>query len=111
AIEGASVLIETARQGAAWPRRPKSVLGVDGRAWLARAEAEWRRAQGDNDPAAWTAVLTTFGPAFVYETARSRWRLAESLLEAGRRDEAQHERQVALRTARPPRGPPVPPAP
>src|SRR5262249_29702406 len=99
AIEGASVLIETARQGAAWPRRPKSVLGVDGRAWLARAEAGWRRAQGDNDPAAWTAVLTTFGAAFVYETARSRWRLAESLLEAGRRDEAQHEWQLAVDTA------------
>ena len=99
AIEGASVLIEAARQGAAWPRRPKSVLGVDGRAWLARAEAEWRRAQGDNDPAAWTEVMTTFGPAFVYETARSRWRLAAALLEAGRRDEAQHEWQLAVDTA------------
>jgi len=75
------------------------VLGVDGRAWLARAEAEWLRTQGDNDPAAWTAVLTTFGPAFVYETARSRWRLAEALLEAGRRDEAQHEWQQAMDTA------------
>jgi DNA-binding CsgD family transcriptional regulator len=99
AIEAAGVLIETARQGAAWPRRPKSVLGVEGRAWLARAEAEWLRAQGDNDPAAWTAVLTTFGPAFVYETARSRWRLAEALLEAGRRDEAQHEWQQAMDAA------------
>jgi DNA-binding CsgD family transcriptional regulator len=99
AIEAASVLIETARQGAAWPRRPKSVLGVDGRAWLARAEAEWRRAQGDNDPDAWLAVVTTFGPAFVYETARSRWRLAEALLEAGRRDEAQREWQQAIDVA------------
>jgi len=99
AIEAASVLIETARKGAAWPRRPKSVLGVDGRAWLARAEAEWLRAQGDNDPEAWAAVLTTFGPAFVYETARSRWRLAEALLEAGRRDEAQHEWRQAIDTA------------
>src|SRR5262250_1702909 len=99
ALEAAGALLETARKGAAWPRRPKSVLGVDGRAWLARAEAEWRRAQGDNDPAAWTAVLTTFGPAFVYETARSRWRLAAALLEAGRRDEAQHEWQLAVDTA------------
>src|SRR5690242_3284757 len=99
AVSGARELIETARQGAAYPRRPNWALGVDGRAWLARAEAEWRRAQGDNDPAAWQAVLETFGPAFVYEGARSRWRLAEALLEAGRRDEAQHEWQQALDTA------------
>ena len=64
---------------------------MDGRGWLARAEAEWRRAQGDNDPAAWQAVVDVFGPAFVYETARSRWRLAEALAEAGDRDEAQGE--------------------
>ncbi len=99
AIEAAGVLIDTARQGAAHPRRPKSVLGVDGRAWLARAEAELLRAQGDHDPAAWAAVVTTFGPAFAYETARSRWRLAEALLETGRRDEAQHEWRLAIETA------------
>ena len=99
AVEAATALIETARQGAAFPRRPKSVLGVDGRAWLARAEAELLRAQGDNDPAAWAAVVTTFGPAFVYEAARSRWRLAEALLETGRRDEAQHEWRQAIAVA------------
>src|SRR5215831_16637407 len=99
AIEGARVLIETARRGAAYPRRPNWVLGVDGRAWLARAEAEWLRAQGDNDPAAWRAVLETFGPAFVYEAARSRWRLAEALLEAGHRDEAQAEWRQAIAVA------------
>ena len=99
AIEAAGVLIETARQGAAWASRPKSVLGVDGRAWLARAEAELLRARGDNDPAAWAAVVTTFGPAFVYETARSRWRLAEALLETGRRDEAQQEWRLAIEVA------------
>jgi DNA-binding NarL/FixJ family response regulator len=99
AVEGARALIETARRGAAYPRRPNWVLGVDGRAWLARAEAEWLRAQGDNDPAAWLAVLETFGPAFVYEAARSRWRLAEALLEAGRRDEAQQEWRQAVEVA------------
>jgi DNA-binding CsgD family transcriptional regulator len=99
AVEAAEVLIELARQGAAHARRPKSVLGVDGRAWLARAEAEWLRAQGNNDPAAWAAVATTFGPAFVYETARSRWRLAEALLETGRRDEAQREWRQAIDAA------------
>ena len=99
AVEGARALIETARRGAAFPRRPNWVLGVDGRAWLARAEAEWLRAQGDNDPAAWRAVLETFGPAFVYEAARSRWRLAEALLEAGHRDEAQEEWRQAIEVA------------
>ena len=99
AIEGARALIEAARLGAAFPRRPNWVLGIDGRAWLARAEAEWLRAQGDNDPAAWLAVVETFGSAFVYEAARSRWRLAEALLEAGRRDEAQTEWRQALEVA------------
>ena len=99
AVEGARALIETARRGAAFPRRPNWVLGVDGRAWLARAEAEWLRAQGDNDPAAWRAVLDTFGPAFVYEAARSRWRLAEALLEAGHRDEAEQEWRQAVDAA------------
>src|SRR5262249_5664840 len=99
AVEGARMLIETARRGAAFPRRPNWVLGVDGRAWLARAEAEWLRAQGDNDPAAWRAVLETFGPAFVYEAARSRWRLAEALLEAGHQDEAQEEWRQAIEVA------------
>src|SRR5215470_8407247 len=99
AVEGARMLIETARRGAAYPRRPSWVLGVDGRAWLARAEAEWLRGQGDNDPAAWRAVLETFGPAFVYEAARSRWRLAGALLEAGHRDEAQEEWRQAIEVA------------
>jgi DNA-binding CsgD family transcriptional regulator len=99
AVEGAKKLIDTARRGAAYPRRPNWVLGVDGRAWLARAEAEWLRAKGVNDPDAWLAVVQTFGQAFVYEAARSRWRLAEALLEAGRRDEAQEEWRQAIGTA------------
>jgi DNA-binding CsgD family transcriptional regulator len=99
AVEAAGDLIEIAREGAAYRRRPRFVLGVDGRAWLARAEAEWSRAQGDNDPEAWLAVVEAFGPGFVYEGARSRWRLAEALAEAGRRDEAQDEWRLAFGTA------------
>jgi DNA-binding CsgD family transcriptional regulator/tetratricopeptide (TPR) repeat protein len=95
----ASRVVEFARAGAGNHGRPRSALGVDGRGWLARAEAEWRRAEGDNDPAAWQAVLHEFGPGFGYESARARWRLAESLAEAGRRDEAQHEWQVAVTAA------------
>jgi DNA-binding CsgD family transcriptional regulator/DNA polymerase III delta prime subunit len=99
AVEAARGLVDIAREGGAYPLRPNALLGVEGRGWLARAEAEWRRAQGDNDPAAWQAVVAVFGPAFVYETARSRWRLAEALAEAGRRDEAQRELRLAAETA------------
>jgi DNA-binding CsgD family transcriptional regulator len=88
-------LIAAAREGAASPRHPGRVLGIDGRGWLARAEAEWRRVRDENTPGAWQAVVAEFAPGFVYETARARWRLAEALAEAGRRDEAQHEWEQA----------------
>ncbi len=96
AADAARELIEAAREGAAYRHRPDFVLGIEGRAWLARAEAEWRCAQGENDPHNWQAVLDAFGPGFVYEAARARWRLAEALAEAGRREEAEeHSRQAA----------------
>jgi DNA-binding CsgD family transcriptional regulator len=99
AVAAAADLVEAAREGAAYPRRPRYALGIEGRAWLARAEAEWRRAQGDNDPQAWQTVIEEFGPSFVYESARSRWRLAEAFAEAGQRDEAQREWRLAMDTA------------
>jgi DNA-binding NarL/FixJ family response regulator len=40
-----------------------------------------------------------FGPGFVYETARSRWRLAEALAAAGQREEAQRELLLAAEAA------------
>jgi DNA-binding NarL/FixJ family response regulator len=98
-VDAARVLIETAIEGAANPGRPRFVLGVEGRGWLARAEAEWRRVQGDNDPEAWRAVVEAFGPGFVYEAARTRWRLAEALAEAGRRDQAEQEWRLAVEAA------------
>jgi DNA-binding CsgD family transcriptional regulator len=98
-VDAAGVLIEAAREGAAFPRRPRFVLGVEGRGWLARAEAEWRRAQGDNDPLTWRAVAETFGPGFAYETARTRWRLAGALTEAGHRDQAEQEWRLAVEAA------------
>jgi DNA-binding CsgD family transcriptional regulator len=99
AVAEADGLLHAAREGAAYPAHPDFALGVDGRGWLARAEAEFRRAQGDNDPAGWQAVVDTFGPAFTYETARSRYRLAEALAEAGRREEAQRELLAAAEVA------------
>ena len=98
-IEAARALIKAAREGAAYPRHPKFVLGIDGRGWLARAEAEWGRVQGKNDPAAWQSVVDAFGRGFVYETGRARWRLAEALAEVGDRRLAEHEWKQAMATA------------
>ncbi len=98
-VEAAEVLVDAAREGAAYPARPKFVLGVEGRGWAARAEAEWGRARGDNSPEAWQAVLAEFSPDFVYEMARSRWRLAEALAEAGQRADAEREWGLAAATA------------
>src|SRR4029077_15483067 len=58
--EEALPLVEAARRGAA----SRVAIGVDGRGWLARGEAEWRRAADDNDPANWQAVADAFGPDF-----------------------------------------------
>ncbi len=95
----AGVLRQIAREGAAYVRRPNFILGPEGRGWLARAEAEYGRACGDNDPQAWQSVLDEFGPDYVYEVARTRWRLAEALAEAGRRDEAAEQWRQAAQTA------------
>ena len=98
-LAAARELRQVAREGAAFPRRPKFILGPEARGWLARAEAEYRRASGENDPQAWQTVLEEFGPEYVYETARTRWRLAEALAEAGRRDEAADQWRQAAQTA------------
>jgi predicted ATPase/DNA-binding CsgD family transcriptional regulator len=95
----ADELLEIAREGAINRRLPGFALGVDGRGWLARAEAERRRAAGDNAPAAWRSVVEAFGSAFVYETARSRWRLAQALAESGDREAARLEWELASRAA------------
>ena len=97
-LAAAGELLRIAREGAAFPKRPKFILGPEGRGWLARAEAEYQRAAGDNDPRAWQAVLDAFGPGYAYETARTRWRLAEALAEAGRRDEAEQQWDQAAQT-------------
>jgi len=95
----AAELAGIARRGLSNKRRAAEALGVDGRGWLARAEAELRRAAGDNAPVNWQTVVDTFGPGFAYETARARWRLAEALAEAGDRDEAQRQWQLSVAAA------------
>jgi DNA-binding CsgD family transcriptional regulator/tetratricopeptide (TPR) repeat protein len=97
----ATELLELAREGALFRAKPKSVLGPEGQGWLARAEAECLRACGHNTPQAWQKVLDTFGPRYVYETARVQWRLAEALAEAGpdHRDEASQVWRASAATA------------
>ncbi|GGS80112.1 LuxR family transcriptional regulator [Planobispora rosea] len=98
--EAADVLLERARapvtggqgSGQGW-------IGPEGMAWLARAEAEWHRAHGRLDVDAWRAVVEAFDFGFVYEVARSRWRLAEALLAAGDRDTAREEWERAVEAA------------
>jgi DNA-binding CsgD family transcriptional regulator len=98
-IASAKELLDIAHEGARYPARPKAVLGPEGRGWLARADAEYRRAAGHNAPEAWEAMLTAFGPQYVYETARGQWRLAEALIEAGRAEEAVPIWRAAAATA------------
>jgi DNA-binding CsgD family transcriptional regulator/tetratricopeptide (TPR) repeat protein len=83
-----AALLGVAADGATFPARPKAVLGPEGRGWRARCEAEYARLTGANSPDLWERVLAEFGPGYVYEIARTQWRLAEALVEAGRRDEA-----------------------
>jgi predicted ATPase/DNA-binding CsgD family transcriptional regulator len=99
AVDKGAEFLALAKAGAANERMPGFALGVDGRGWLRRAEAEWGRVNGNNDPAAWRAVVEAFGPGFAYETARSRWRLAEALAEAGDRTAAREEWMFAVRVA------------
>jgi len=99
ACAAAAALLDLAREGASYRARPKAVLGPEGRGWLARCAAECERARGANSPEAWEAVLAAFGPGYVYETARTQWRLAEALAEAGRRDDAAAVWRSAAATA------------
>ena len=76
--------------------------GVEAKAWYARALAERSRLLGESDPELWQAAVDGFCfglESDVYETARSRWRLSEALMLAGRRDEAVVEWRLAAEVA------------
>ncbi len=76
-------------------------MGVEGKAWLARVEAEAARLRGEPAPELWRAAVEAFAFGHVYEQARSRWRLAEALLasddRAGAAAEARAAHEVAVR--------------
>jgi len=76
--------------------KPRSgTLGPEGRAWLARAEAEASRLDGSGDPELWLRAVDEFGYGVVFEQTLCRWRLAEALLGADRRDEAAEQLREA----------------
>jgi DNA-binding NarL/FixJ family response regulator len=54
---------------------------------------------GRPDPGRWASAADAFGYGYVYEEARSRWRLAQALLGYGNRDQAIAEARAALHTA------------
>jgi DNA-binding CsgD family transcriptional regulator/tetratricopeptide (TPR) repeat protein len=88
---------------------PKSrLLGVEGKAWVARLEAESLRLRwltGDEPPsadelvAAWQATVDAFDHGYVVPLAQSRARLAGVLRAAGRGPEAAEQADLARAAA------------
>jgi DNA-binding CsgD family transcriptional regulator len=95
AVEEGMRLVEHARKTAEFGRPRTGSLGPEGMAWLARAEAEGSRLRGENDPDLWQAAVDGFGYGANYEQAVCRWRRAEALLGADRRDEAASDLRAA----------------
>jgi len=84
-------------------------LGIEGKAWCARLQAEALRLRwltGDEPPkseelvAAWQATVDAFDYGYLVETARSRARLAAVLRAAGRGVEAAEQADLARAAAR-----------
>jgi DNA-binding CsgD family transcriptional regulator len=80
--------LEHARGTARFGQPRSGELGPEGRAWLARAEAEGSRLSGSSDPALWRAAVDGFDYGAGYEQAICRWRYAGALLGAGEREAA-----------------------
>ncbi len=97
-VEVGEALLETATHAMLGGKARSGVPGVEARAWFARAQAEHARLTGGNDADAWRLSVEAFSYD-VYETARSRWRHAEALMEAGRREEAVEQWRLAAATA------------
>ncbi|MGH3948346.1 MAG: helix-turn-helix transcriptional regulator [Pseudonocardiaceae bacterium] len=80
AIKEGEWLLRYARECVERGRPRSGVLGPEGRAWLARAEAEGSRLPGQADSALWAEAVLAFGYGAVYDQAVCRWRHAEALL-------------------------------
>lgn len=80
AVAAAEELAAAGRAAAAKGRPRGATLGLEGRAWLARLEAELARARGADSETLWAAVVDAFGYGDGYRQALARWRRAEALL-------------------------------
>jgi DNA-binding CsgD family transcriptional regulator len=96
--EGAE-FIERARVVAVRGHPRLGTLGPEGRAWLARAEAEWARLERREDPEVWERAVAEFEFGHLYEIARSRRYLAEALAARGQRAAAAEQALLARQTA------------
>jgi DNA-binding CsgD family transcriptional regulator/tetratricopeptide (TPR) repeat protein len=99
AIEQGNRFVELARETTRNGMPRTGVLGPDGRAWMARAEAEATRLTGESSPEAWERAVEAFGFGAVYEQALARWRYGEALLGADRRAEAAEQLRKAAEIA------------
>ncbi|MEV0176121.1 AAA family ATPase [Streptomyces sp. NPDC050803] len=97
-VDTATELVELARKSAAQGAN-RAPQGPEGRAWLARAEAEWTQARSGPDAEAWAQAVAAFEHGDVYELARCRLRYAEALVRAERRAEAAVEAEAVRDTA------------
>ncbi|WP_202862743.1 helix-turn-helix transcriptional regulator [Antricoccus suffuscus] len=103
----ADKLIESARQtmrhhlsGASSPHLDGAyAVGPEARAWVARADAEYSRLDAVDSVSSWRHALESFDYGDVYERARCEWRLAEALIAAGERHEADQHIKSARETA------------
>ncbi|MDT7785665.1 MAG: hypothetical protein QOF58_4084 [Pseudonocardiales bacterium] len=95
AVEEGHKLAEHVRLTAENGKPRAGVLGPEGRAWLARALAEESRLGGSGDPGLWQQAVDEFAYGVVFEQALCRWRLAEALLGADRREEAAEQLRQA----------------
>ncbi|GAA4734093.1 helix-turn-helix transcriptional regulator [Isoptericola chiayiensis] len=100
----ADALVATAHDTARTGRTRSGELGPEGRAWLARADAEHARAvtaltDGPADPGRWEVTVAAFDYGHRYERARSRLRWAQALRAAGEPDRAAREAAETLAEA------------
>ncbi|MEU6644796.1 AAA family ATPase [Saccharomonospora sp. NPDC046836] len=76
-------LLAMVRHSAETGQPRTGILGPEGQAWLARAEAAASGLDGPADPALWAKAVQEFGYGAVYEEAVCRVQHAEALLAAG----------------------------
>ncbi|MCU1656556.1 MAG: transcriptional regulator, LuxR family [Pseudonocardiales bacterium] len=108
-VDRGAVLLADARHSLEHGLPEGRKLGVEGRAWLARLEAEWARLRWlagvdppgeDEHVAAWQQAVAGFQYGNVVELERSRARLAAVLRAAGRGAEAAEQASLAREVAR-----------